>query len=87
MTIARKDGWLTAKVGDELVMMSVEKGLYIGLSEVGVRVWDLLETPRDLDSLISELMTEFDVSPEQCRADVQSFLDELEKRGAVTVTA
>ena len=42
MMVRRKDGWLSAKVGDELVMMSAEKGNYIGLSDVGARIWELL---------------------------------------------
>ncbi len=63
MKIARNEDWLTAMVGDELVMMSAQKGQYIGLSPVGARVWELLESPRDIESLCSELEREFDVAP------------------------
>ncbi len=84
--IVRKQGdWLVAKVGEELVMMSAEKGNYIGLSEVGTRVWELIETPRDVDDLCAQLEQEFEVAPEVCRMEVKAFLDELVKHGAVAI--
>ena len=43
MMVRKQGDWLSAKVGDELVMMSAEKGNYIGLSEVGARIWELIE--------------------------------------------
>jgi hypothetical protein len=81
--IVRRDGdWLTAKVGEELVMMSAERGNYLGLSEVGTRVWELIEAPRDLDDICALLEAEFDVAPETCRREVEEFLDDLVKHGA-----
>ena len=76
MIVQRQDGWLTAKVGDELVMMNAERGNYVGLTEVGARVWELLETPHELEHLCGKLQEEFDVSAETCRADIGAFLKE-----------
>ena len=82
--MVRKQGdWLAAKVGDELVMMSAEKGNYIGLSEVGARIWELIDTPQDIDALCAQLRDEYDVTEEVCRAEVKSFLDDLVKHGAI----
>ncbi len=85
MMIARKGDWLSARVGEELVMMSAENGNYIGLSEVGARIWELIETPRDFDSVCNALMTEFEVEPDICRTEVDTFLKELASRGAVAL--
>ncbi len=82
-TIRKKDGWLTAEVRDELVMMSVDTGKYIGLNEVGARIWQLLETPQSREALCAQLVREFDVSAELCRAEVDAFLDELDRNGAI----
>jgi hypothetical protein len=87
MKIARAGDWLTAKVGEELVMMSAEKGNYIGLSEVGARVWELLETESDLDGVCAALQREFDVPPEVCRPEVEAFVKEMAGQGIVTVDA
>ena len=85
MKIARNQDWLTAMVGDELVMMSAQKGKYIGLSSVGARVWELLETPRDIASLCNELEREFDVAPAVCRDEVDAFVKELAEHGAIAL--
>ena len=85
MMISRRGDWLSAKVGDELVMMSAEKGNYIGLSEVGARIWDIIETPRDFEAVCAQLQQEYDVTPDVCRAEVETFLSELAKHGAIAL--
>jgi predicted deacylase len=85
MMVRKQGDWLTAKVGDELVMMSAEKGNYIGLSEVGARIWDLIDTPQDIDAVCAQLQSEYDVTPETCRAEVETFLNELVKHGAIAL--
>jgi Coenzyme PQQ synthesis protein D (PqqD) len=85
MMVCKEGNWLTAKIGEELVMMSAETGSYVGLTEVGARIWELLETPQELDGLCRTLQEEFDVSYETCRADVDAFLNELVKHGAISL--
>lgn len=85
MRVQKKGDWLAAKVGDELVMMSAEKGNYIGLSEVGARIWELIETPQDVEDVCRKLQAEYDVTPEACRLEVESFLNELVKHGAIAL--
>jgi hypothetical protein len=85
MMVRKQGDWLAAKVGGELVMMSAEKGNYIGLSEIGARIWELIETPQEVDVICRKLEEEFDVSPDVCRADVDMFLDELVKHGAIAL--
>jgi hypothetical protein len=84
--IVRKQGdWLAAKVGTDLVMMSAEKGNYIGLSDVGARIWELIDRPQDVDAVCDQLQREYEVTPETCRAEVETFLKEMVKHGAVAL--
>ena len=83
--IERKGDWLSARVGDEIMMMSPEHGKYIGVNEVGARIWELIETPSELATVCEELQREFEVSPEICKAEVDSFLAEMEKHGAIVL--
>ena len=85
MIVKKQGDWLAAKVGDELVMMSAEKGNYIGLSEVGARIWELIETPLDVEAVCGQLAEEYDVAPDACRAEVEQFLNELVKHGAIAL--
>jgi len=81
--IERRQGWLAAQVGDELVMMSARSGTYIGLNSVGARIWEMIATPADLSGICAALTEEFDVSEDACRAEVEAFLADLEERGAI----
>lgn len=83
--ISRTGDWISARVGDEIIMMSAERGQYIGLTETGARIWDLLEAPRTTESLCAALFQEFDVELAVCRAEVDAFVLEMEKRGALLV--
>ena len=83
--VRRQGDWLSAKVGAELVMMSAEKGNYIGLSEVGARVWEIIETPSEFDAVCAQLVQEYEVEPDICRAEMKAFLNELVKHGAIAL--
>jgi hypothetical protein len=83
--IHRDGDWLAAKVGDELVMMSAAKGNYIGLSAVGARIWELIETPHTVESLCAALVAEYDVDPATCRAEVDAFLATLGQHHAIRI--
>jgi energy-coupling factor transporter ATP-binding protein EcfA2 len=85
MMIQRRGDWLSAKAADELAMMSAETGSYLGLTEVGARIWELIEIPQEIDALCSKLQEEFDVTTETCRTDVDAFLNEMVKHGAITL--
>ncbi len=85
MIVRREGDWLSAKVGDELVMMSAKKGNYIGLSEVGARIWDLIEIPQDVETILARLQIEYEVTPETCRVEVDTFLREMVTHGAIAL--
>jgi hypothetical protein len=85
MMIHRDGDWLAAKVGDERVMMSAAQGNYIGLSAVGARIWELIETPHTVESLCAALVAEYDVDPATCRAEVDSFLATLGQHNAIRI--
>ena len=79
----RKDGWLAANVGEELVMMSAESGAYLGLNDVGAKVWEIIDQPKALSDICEGLAREFETTPQACQPEVEAFLTELEARGAV----
>lgn len=85
MSISKQGDWISAKVGDEIVMMSAEEGKYIGLNDVGARIWELLDESKTRDALEARLLEEFDVTPEACRAELDSFLTKLAEFRAITL--
>ena len=85
MIIHRQGDWLSAKVGDEVIMMSARQGSYLSLSEVASRGWELLETPQNPEYLCLKLVQEFDVSSDVCRVEIEKFLGEMIGYGAIAL--
>jgi len=77
--IARVPGHLASNMGGEKVLMSVKNGKYYNLGTVGGRIWDLLESPATVQQLVDALVAEYDVTPDQCAAQIEPFLELLLK--------
>lgn len=79
--LQRADGLLTAEVGEELLMMSVEQGRYFNLNSVGARIWELLATPMTTAGLMEALTAEYDVDPATALSQIEGFVGALRERG------
>jgi hypothetical protein len=66
-----------------LVMMDIQKGKYFGLNPVGKRIWEIIEVPKSFDEITDLLQAEFEVTPEQCRLEVEEFLAKMAKAGII----
>lgn len=84
-TIARADGVVEAQL-DELRVVLNEDLAYLGLNEVGQRIWDLIESPRTLASLVEALVEEYDVSEADCTRDVTTYVEALAEHKLVRVS-
>lgn len=49
----------------------------IALSESGALLWQALEQERTEEELVALLLEEYEVTPDEARADVTAFLDRL----------
>lgn len=86
MQVQQNGKWLSADMGGERAMMSIETGAYVTLSRVGARIWELIEQPAAVEAICARLTEEFDVPADLCRAEVDAFLAVLEGYGAITVS-
>lgn len=53
------------------------------INEVGTRLWELLPDAEDVDDLVTAIMEEYDADEETVRADIEEFLQKLERHGIV----
>jgi Coenzyme PQQ synthesis protein D (PqqD) len=77
---------LSTRLGDEIVILGLRDSVYYGLSDVGARIWDLIQTPRTLIEILNSLVAEYDVTAEDAAAGLDRLLRELETRGLVAIT-
>ena len=85
--VVRSKEPMSAVAGDALVMFSVEKGSYYGLNDIAAAIWQRIEAPVAVADLCAGLQQDFDVSREQCEAEVLAFLRKIEGKGLVRVEA
>lgn len=83
----RSSDAMSAEVGDDVVALHAVRGFCYGMEQVTADVWRLLEQPSDLDSLVARLTADYDVSTEQCRADIAELLERLQREGLVEEVA
>jgi hypothetical protein len=74
---------LEADINDEMVGLDPSRGSCFGLNTVAKDVWRRLEQPQTFDQLRSGLLAEYDVSEEQCTAELQEFLTEMTAKGLI----
>jgi hypothetical protein len=74
-------------LGSEAVILGMRDGVYYGLDAVGARVWSLLDSPKRVSEVVTVIVGEFDVAPEQCTRDVLTLLEDLAARDLIRETA
>lgn len=77
---------VSSNLGDEVVILDLNVGSYLGLEGAGARVWELLSEPRTVGEIQETLLREYDVEPGRCGRDIDALLQVLAKKGLVTIT-
>lgn len=77
---------VSCEVGGEAVLLQMEQGVYYGLNPVAARVWQLIQTPRSISAIVSQVEQEFDVEPERCARDVLELVARLAQAKLVVLT-
>lgn len=75
--ISQCEGNIVSNMGEEKVMLSVQNGKYYNLGEIGGEIWDLIESPKSVNEVISSLINVYDVSQAECEEQVLAFLEHL----------
>jgi hypothetical protein len=84
-TISQSKGNVTSDMDGEKVLMSVKNGKYYNLGKLGGVIWDLVETPISVESIIMNLTTEFEVEKKECTEQVIAFLEKLNNEELIQI--
>ncbi len=68
-------------------MLDMESGKYFVLAEVAVSIWERLSEPVRPAALCAALTDLYEVSLEQCRAEVLAFLENAHAKGLVRIVS
>jgi hypothetical protein len=76
---------LFQEIGGEGVILDLASATYFGLDEVGVRLWQLLQTNPDLQNACDILLSEYEVEPAQLEQDLLKLVSQLGEAGLAQV--
>lgn len=85
--LTRNPDIVSSEIDGETVMMDIDFKRYFGMTEIGTRVWQLLESQITFEHLCVKLTEEFDVSQQRCAEDMLPFLQNLEKNQMLFVSS
>lgn len=76
---------VSAPMEDELVMISLQKGMYYGLDNIASEIWQRIEKPVPVAQLCTNLVEEFDVDLETCQRETLELLNWLYKQELIRI--
>ena len=82
--LERHPDLVSTQVEGEEIILSIENGQYYGLNDVATRIWELLKSPLAFEELLTQLQSEYDVTPDQCQSDTLTLLNKLQDESLIT---
>ncbi len=84
--VVRKKGLPSTAVDADLVILNLESNNYIGLDNIGRRIWELLDTPSAVAEIARMMCAQFSGPPEAIERDVLALLQEMSEEGLIDVS-
>jgi phage terminase large subunit-like protein len=81
--ISRSPAVVAAEVDGEIVMMSIEKGRYFGLDDIGSDIWRRIERPCSFAALVTALAADYEADRATIEADVTALLTQMVEQDVV----
>lgn len=83
--VKQGEGNIVSDMGGEKVMLSINKGKYYNLGEIGGVIWDLAKEPIVIEELVTHLISHYEVEQGECELQVMNFIKQLNDEGLLIV--
>lgn len=84
IVVASKDH-VSSPLGDELVILDTQSGVYYGLNRLGAFIWMLIQQPILVIALRDAIMGEFAVDRSVCERDLLAILADMYANKLISV--
>jgi hypothetical protein len=75
------DDVLFQELQGEAVLLNLRTGVYLGLNQIGTRIWQLLQEDGALSRVLEVMLREYDVTQEKLSKDLLDLVGQMEKQG------
>lgn len=72
-------------VGDEMVMLDLDSGVYYTLNGTGAFIWRCCEQGQPAEEIVPAITAQYEVSDGVARADLDAFFDSMSELGLIRV--
>ena len=72
-------------VSEATVLLNLDTGRSFMLDDVGARAWSVLMSSASIQNAYESLLTEYQVEPDQLRADLIALIADLEAQGLLEI--
>ena len=76
---------VSCELNNETALLDMKTGVYYGLDPVGARIWELIQQPQVVSSVIASLLDEYEVEEARCTDDVLALITQLQKHQLVEI--
>jgi hypothetical protein len=85
-SIIKKSGdFLMSILDNEAVILGIESGMYVGLNEMGTKIWSMLDEPVMVSGIIDSLVDLYDEKETVIADQVIEFLSELFDKSLIAI--
>lgn len=81
--ITQKPGNIVSDMDGEKVMLNIANGKYYNLGEIGGFIWELIEEPIALQTIVTEMIRIYEVEQDDCEQQILSFSTALYSEGLI----
>ena len=78
---------LAQEIAGEAFLLDLKSEQYFGLSEVGTRIWQLMQEGQKIGSIRQQLLEEYDSTEDQINTDLNDIVSMMADAGLVSVAA
>lgn len=76
---------VSCDLAGEAAILDMKDGVYYGLDPAGAKIWNLIQKPIILEEVRDKILKEYDVTEEECQADLLELIGQLVENGLVEV--
>jgi hypothetical protein len=87
MRVEISDGVTWRDLGEDVVILNVETGVYFGLDGSGGQIWRELVEHGSLEKTLESLKQQFNAEPDELRRDLDDLVEQLVQKGLVRLIA
>lgn len=81
--VRKDDGFLVSELGDDIVMMNMKTGNYLGLNSVSADIWKLMAQPITAGAIIDNLVNQYEIDRESCETQTLACLSKMLLHGMI----